>query len=252
MIEDVPTEEYSRRPANRKIVNFSQSTGKNKAYDPILPNTSNGGFFCAIIGARGSGKSNLLLNLMRKDMLGKTFKKEHTILFSPSVKLDDTMDKIPAKYKYEKFDPKQIENVMAQQKQIKEDYGRAKMPEILIIFDDNITERTFKAGSLLETLGYRARHLNISCIFTTQKFSALARGIRVNATNVMIFEPKKGSELDHIVEEYASKSNRKAFIKMMEYAWKKPYSFFYMNFLEKDKRKTYWVNFDTPLQLKDF
>lgn len=209
---------------------------------PSLP------FFWCIAAPRGSGKSNLILNLFRKEFYKNIFPPENVILISPSLDMDDMMEKIPADHRFKKYDPEIIQQLIEEQIRIKNEFGKNKMPHILIIFDDNITEDTFKPRGVLETIGFRMRHFNISAIFTTQKYSALSRGIRLNCQQTTFFEPMNNSEIDHILMEHSDRYNRSDFLTMFKYATNDEFSFLHIDYT-KPKGKRFQKNFTEYLNI---
>lgn len=240
-------------PSPYEIKNYNASSTQRKhKIDPVLGSLDKGGWVLVMVGARGSGKTNLLLNLVNENrFLAREFHYNHRILFSKSLGADPSADKLNCKYKFDDFKPEIIESIMRQQTQIKEDNGKSAMPSVLVILDDFATEKALTEHGILEKLAVRGRHFNITTIITTQKFSAVARTIRLNTDIAYIYEPKSGSEVDFIIETYASKQNRKAFFNMFEYATSNQYDFLHVNFT-KPKKERYMRNFDELLNVNDF
>ena len=206
-------------------------------------------FMTALIGKRGSGKSTLLVNLFR--WFGEHFRPQDVILISPSIHTDPAMEMIPAKYKYDSFSTSLLESVILQQKALIAE-NRYTAPDLLIILDDCITEKSFNAGSVIEMLGYRGRHLKMSCIFSVQKYSALSRGIRLNCSHLIFYKVFNKSELKWILDEHSDTDSRAAFKKMLDYCWKTPYSFLFVDYWSNNDSERYRKNFDEVLDFGQF
>lgn len=224
---------------------------------PDLPGGDGKEFMWAIIGSRGSGKSNCLLNLLtRKEMMkseyirGKNRGKHSMFFFSPSLEVDHNLEQLETEYKFNKYDENVVNAIFTQQKKIINDYGKDKASRLLLVFDDCISEGTFNHNGWLEKLAYTGRHLKISCIFTSQRYKALPRGVRLNCTHFTIFPLNNTSEFDQIIEEHSSKHNRDAFIKLFNYATDAPYQFCHIDY-NASKEKRYRKNFNEFLHLPD-
>jgi hypothetical protein len=111
----------------------------------VLPKFPSSVLFC---GRSGSGKTNLLLNILtRKKLLGNYY---HTIIvFSPTAgKYDDTYKalNIPEENFVEDFSPQSFENLIQVRKDLIEEKGIewvAKNSRVLIVLDDVIANRDF-------------------------------------------------------------------------------------------------------------
>jgi GTPase SAR1 family protein len=205
-----------------------------------------------LVGSRGSGKTNLLVNLLtRKEFYKNIFKPQDIILISPSIGLDETLDLIDTPWKFREFDELLIQDIIDQQKMIIDLYGKERCKQLLLILDDCITEGAFRFNGILEHLFYRSRHYNLSLIITSQKYSALSRGIRVNSVQQTFFEPVNESELEWLVETHSNKFNKKKFYNMAKFCFKSKYNFLHIDY-GKDKDNRYMLNFNKTLNINDF
>ena len=90
-------------------------------------------FSCLITAPRGSGKSNLVVNLLnRPDLLKNKF--DEIYYFSPTIFLDQTLEHLNNKriFKCDEISNEKLNNLF---ESVKEDEERQK---ILIVFDDCI------------------------------------------------------------------------------------------------------------------
>lgn len=232
-----------------QIKNLDKKTGvkKKKPVNIHLPNIP---FSWILIGPSGTGKSNMLLNVL--EFYKKHFKEHHIILFSPSLGLDPKTSEIKAGWKYADFNPAIIESVIEQQKKIMKEKPK-KVPEILIIMDDCIAEPgAFNHKGVLEKLFYRCRHFHCSLLITSQKYSSLSRGIRLNSKTVSFFKPYNESEKEHILKEHSDKYSKDNMAKMLEYIWSHPYHFAHFDYTKNDSDKKYQCCLHNFLNLKSF
>jgi hypothetical protein len=257
-----------------EIKNYDDHTKKkNKVkIDPNLPEVP---FRILLVGSSKSGKSTLLVNLLRDEFYGKVFKKKYIIVFSPTACLDPKIKQIGAGNVYDTFNPAILEYVMERQiaiaegrddepaieyKDIRDDPNPLNKPKkkkkhmenILIIFDDCLGMRgVFDSNSMLNKMIIKARHYNISVIISTQKLSGVGRTIRLNMSAVFIFRALNGNEIDEILDEFSSKAHRKHnYLLLTEYIWDKPYEFLYCKFDERDRAKVYRKGFYEVLDFK--
>ena len=218
------------------IKNLDKKSGvkKKKPINIHLPQIP---FSWILIGPSGSGKSNLLLNVI--ELYSKHFKPHHRILFSPSIGLDPKTSMIEADWRYAEFNPEIIESVISQQKEIMKKKPK-KVPEILIILDDCISEPgAFNQKGVLEKLFYRCRHFHCSLLITSQKYSSLSRGIRLNSKTCSFFRPYNESEKEHILKEHADKRTKDRMSAMLESVWAKPFHFVQMDYTKLDPMMRY-------------
>ena len=103
----------------------------------------------------------------------------------------------------------------------------------LFVFDDMIVNKllanTTKMNAI-DTLFVRGRHINISTIISTQKWSALKQNLRmINATNVLLFNGIPKSNLRLIASELAGHLEDDEFVKIYNQYTREKYSFIMIN-----------------------
>lgn len=227
---------YDIVPIETDKNNIPQKASSKKNIMPKFP------FSCVISGRSGSGKTQLLLNMLtRDDLLGNYFHK--ILIFSPTAgELDDTYNslKIPKENFIKKFDSSILENILKNRKEqiTKEGIDKvAKKDRVLLIFDDMIAERKFldsKENLMMFTL---LRHYLCSVCILSQSFKKIPRSIRINSNFTCIF-PSLESEIAIMLEEICPAGvSKKDFREIINYCTKGRFDFMTINnFAKPDER----------------
>lgn len=205
-----------------KVVDLEDSS-KYPKINPILMKPP---FLLLGIGSVRSGKSNLLINLMRReDMYGVDF-------FSDCLVISNTINNDP-KGKFLKdafrvedhYEDRFISELVEGQKK----YERSDMPTTLLILDD-IINRDFKKNNEVSFLASRFRHYELSLMIFTQSFRAVSTIIRSNATDILIFRQQSSKEMEKIIEEYSDLTGTpERFMDYYNIAMSVPYGFLYID-----------------------
>ena len=182
-----------------------------------------------ILGPSFSGKSILLQNMIL-DIYKGLFKRIY--IFSPSIDVDyqtwkPVKDHIKndlkltetdeEKFYFSEYISEELEKIIDTQRKIteyqkKEDHK--KLYQILIVIDDFADSTEFSRHSkLLHALFTRGRHSQISTIVATQKFSALAPIVRVNASELYVFRLRNYQDLETFINEISALIDKKKFIR---------------------------------------
>jgi hypothetical protein len=245
-----------------KIIPFE--TNKNQIQqrplmsENIIPKHSSSVIFN---GKSGSGKSQLLINLLtRPQFYGRTkATKEKSqyfdliFLFSPTADGGDDLVKylrIPDKRVFTKMDPKILDNILQKQKDFIASKGLDKSPKILIIFEDiqSNSNNIMNTPSFLKCF-IQARHLNVSTFLLGQSWTRTPRACRLQANNIFFF-PSSGSEVELLIKEFCPPhTDKKDFQKLIENATKEQYSFLHINCREPPETR-FRRNLDTILSIK--
>ena len=186
-------------------------------------------FICLINGAVGSGKTNMLVNMLLnplmygKDKSGRMYF-DDIFVFTNSH--DEILEKlideniIPKNNVKHNPDEKDLKKVIRLQKENvkKADGDFSKVPRILFIFDDIIDSDLIKS-SAFKTLCIRNRHMNASVFMLGQYFNAWPKQTRMQATNIMVFNGNL-AERELICETFCpSNMNKKEFNDVVSFAW---------------------------------
>ena len=187
-----------------------------------------------------SGKTTIILNLLLNPTFGydKLFDGDDITIVSNN-KLDNKLsimaDKldIPEENRIE-FDEDHLQILYEDmEEQFQEDVGEGLKPKNkLIIFDDcgySGSLRSYNKGNIIDKMICNGRHLNLSQIYTSQRFSQCSTCLRTNLTGAIMFSTSM-KELELIAEDFNYTESKKQFIKMFRETTKIPRSFMVINF----------------------
>lgn len=173
-------------------------------------------------GASGSGKSTVLINLLKrfyvKDDGDSYFDKIYAI--GPTVKFDDLWKEleIPDEQLVEKPTVEFLEKIYKDQEDQVKKKGIDKADKILIAFEDIISHAKFMRSKEFLKAYVMGRHFGISTMVCTQSFTKVPRACRLQCTNIAFF-PSSFSEMKLMNEEFCPpRMHKKDFHQLMGYA----------------------------------
>jgi len=186
--------------------------------------------FYIISGASGSGKSNLIVNLLKsnKTTKDKKHKKsyrnafDNIILVSPSAHTikDSPLENISNDQKFDSISEEVFELVDSMT-----DDAIQENKHTLLILDDISSQLRMKENEkILNQLIKNRRHLNLSIWIVTHKSTDASPALRSNANLIFLFRPKTTREIDTIQSEYMMMSKQRA-DEIMNAAYKDRYDF---------------------------
>jgi|TARA_R110000803_G_scaffold32664_6_gene71818 hypothetical protein len=186
--------------------------------------------FYIISGASGSGKSNLIINLLKstKTTKDKKHKKsyrnmfDNVILVSPSAHTvkDSPLENISDDQKFNSISEDMFDLVDSMTEDAVEDDKHT-----LLILDDVSSQLRLKENEkLLNQLVKNRRHLNLSIWVVTHKVTDAPPSLRSNANLIYLFKPKTNKEINTIQEEYMMMPKKEA-DELMKAAYKNRYDF---------------------------
>lgn len=194
-----------------------------------------------IIGAsQRSGKSSVIINLIcRDEFYNKDFVGENIYIVSPSIENDLKLKKlievknIPEHNLFTDYDEGVLEDLY---NMLAEDYKEAvenkmKPTNKLIIMDDMSYSGALKGKThgIIAKLFCNGRHILISTILTSQKYSDLLTTCRENFNGAILFSCSN-KQLDLIEQDHNFLKNKKEFIDMFKDTTNEPHSFFVVNY----------------------
>ena len=198
------------------MINFGDYVNENKTkHNKNWPYTPDHPYRILIIGGSGSGKTNVLLNLIdNQPDIDKIYlyakdpyeaKCQYLINKRENVGINHFNDpKAFTEYSNDMHDV--YKNIG--------EYNIDKERKILIVFDDMIADiiNNKKLDSVVTELFIRGRKLNISLVFITQSYFKVPKGVRLNATHFFIAKIPNKRELREIAQNHSSDISTKDFI----------------------------------------
>lgn len=194
--------------------------------------------FCVIAGSTGSGKTNLMVNLL---------KKEKILNYSKVYVYSSTLHQ-PA-YEYlkefyqtlEKFIKVKISYFFDADSEIVNPSELDKNENHIMIFDDVM----LKDQTVIKDYFCRGRHNNVSVFYLCQSLHKIAKHcIRENA-NIFILFKQDDKTLKYFHETHISGDmDFKEFKQFCDEAWSKKHGFVVINIWDDAYCGRYWVNYD--------
>ncbi len=206
-----------------------------------------------------SGKTTIILGLL----LDPNFKYHDkfigdNIYIVSDNKLDNKL-KLLMNYKqipesnYMSYNETQLENLYEELEEefLEEETENKPISNRLIIFDDCGYSGSLrnKSYGIISKLVSNGRHLNLSQIYSSQRFSMCSTIMRSNLTGAILFNTSM-KELELIAEDFNYLDNKKNFIKLFRDTTKEKRAFLVINFTNP---KSIYMdsNFET-IDLKDY
>ena len=84
----------------------------------------------------------------------------------------------------------------------------------------------------------------ISTITATQVYTAVSPVIRKNITHLFIYRLRNYGDLEAIIEEMSAIYGKKTLLQMYHEAIDEPYSFLYINLMQKDRKRMFMKKFE--------
>lgn len=186
--------------------------------NPLMPQHP---FRLCLVGASGSGKTNILYNIIEQS---KNFHK----IYLYAKKLDEDL------YRYlidvwTKKSTKAKEQLIVYSDSI-DDIATIDSVDVrkqnLFVFDDLVTERHVdKIGPFW----IRGRKSNISSVFISQSYFMIPKLIRDNSNYFILTKQLKGRDLTMIAHDHSGSLDKETFKRLYRHATQKQFDFFFID-----------------------
>lgn len=208
------------------------------------------------IGRSGSGKSNVIANMLTKKEFMKDFFDE-IYLFSPTAKSDDLVEHLKLKDEniIDNLDESAIDklNEIVDENTAKVEKDgiekTAKKSKILIICDDCISEKVFIKSNILMRLATAGRHALISTIICSQSYTKVPRVIRLQCQGLIIF-PSSNDEIELLCEDLCPPGmSKRQFLELIKFATDERYSFLFVNHHASNQKEKFRKKFSEIIEI---
>ena len=236
-------------PIQLKDYNCKQS--KYSDVVPKLPMRS------MLVGPSGGGKTVLLTNMIL-DIYRDCFSRVY--VWSPSINVDSTWKPVKdyirdhikpndrEKCYFDSYEPSELEQVIKTQQKVidyQKEQKHKDLYQILIVIDDFADDTNFtRKSTLLHQLYIRGRHYMISTITSTQVYKQISPIVRKNMTHLFIYRLRNYGDLEAIIEEMSAIYDKKTLLQIYHEAISEPYSFLYINLMQKQRERMFMSRFD--------
>lgn len=241
---------YKIKPIDTAKSGIPQRRCQKQGIIPKFP------FSMMLSGRSGSGKTNLLMNILTNPALLKGYF-NYIAVFSPTAgKYDDSYAVLglPDENFLNDFTPETLEKLIESRKKLINEKGInwvARNSRVLIILDDVIANRAFLESQTALTLFALLRHYLCSVVCMMQSYTKLPRALRLNSNATAVF-PASQSEIEVLIKEITPAGiSKRDFEKVIDYCTDERYSFLYIN-NHADKGKKIRKNLDEVVDLNKF
>ena len=189
---------------------------------PILPPKPFGLILC---GARRSGKSNLLIYMLKHPLLMMA-QFEDIYLMSKSA-YQPLMQSVQWTGIKDTFDEGWITQLIQKQKKDMTETGEAR--EVLVVMDDMVASEGFHKSKVILELAAVGRHYRINWIILTQSMKGVGKAVRDNTDAMVMFAMANAHNRYSFYEEWALAGTWPTFQKIFLMCTKEPHDFMFIN-----------------------
>ena len=181
------------------MINLDSITNENnKEHNEKWPFIPDHPYRILIIGGSGSGKTNVLLTLIKEqDDIDKIYLYAKDLSESKYEFLIKKCENVGTDHFNDPNAFTECSNRMDDVYQNIDDYNPSRKMKILIVFDDMIADilSNKKFQAIIKELFIRCRKLNISLVFFTQSYFSVPKDVRLTSTHYFIMKINNRKEL---------------------------------------------------------
>jgi hypothetical protein len=214
---------------------------------PNVPNRN--GFITLFSGAPGSGKSSLLLSMLKsKAVFKKQFK--HIFYFVPEASYMSVVNH-PLTDKdntliFHELDAEALDathDYLIALRKFNDEMDRPQEHSLLIIDDFANDLKNIEVERALKKILVKSRHLMVATAITLQGYIMAPLSIRKLASNIILFKPQNQAEWKALIEEHLSGLEKKDTDQLFKYAFDEPYAHLDID-TKKPAREMFSKNFN--------
>ena len=181
-----------------------------------------------IIGGSGSGKTNILLNLINEQKdIDKIYLYAKDLSESKYEFLIKNRENSGIKHANDSNAFIECSNTMEEVYENIGDYNPNRKRKTLIVFDDIIADimANKKFQSWIKELFIRCREINIFLVFITQSYFSVSKDVRLNSTHYLIMKINNKRELQNIAINHSTDIDYKDFMEIYRECAKDRFNF---------------------------
>jgi hypothetical protein len=232
-------------PKDLKILQVKQKQKANEFPNIIHP-LPMPPFTLALISPTKSGKSTLIVNLLKNANFNYQEQFDEVYYISPTVAIDETLKSIYEDDEIIKIDDeddlKYLDDILNDIIKRQKEKPKDEREHVLIILDDCLDY--LKKSKRLDSLPSYSRHYKITIIISSQVYNALPLKLRKNCSSYIMSKIYNNKDLQNIEEEVGA--NFHDFKENYDKATKEKYNFLYID----NRNIELWKNFEELLWAK--
>lgn len=181
-----------------------------------------------VIGASGSGKTNLILNLLSRPEMYKDYFKDQIIVISPTAKQLDPSYAV-LDLPDSNFFPCSVDVLERIFELAKLAKANGTMKPTLLILDDILSYKKFCNSKELLKLMVMGRHYGLSTMVLSQAYHRIQKSVRLNFSSIIYF---KGSnrELEVLADDFTPPGmSKRQFMRLVSEVTDQEYSFLFID-----------------------
>jgi hypothetical protein len=201
-------------------------------------------FRTIIYGSSASGKGVLLNNLLSNRSIYSHIFGKNIFIFSTTFNLGDpSLSDVQVEQDnvFNNLDEDMIRSLIQEQKDNIKEFGKDKVPYVLVVLDDVLSQMSHKRNSILREMFYSGRHIKFNFLILVQSYRGVVKPMRTNSTHSIFFGIENGKERQAIVEEQNAPA--KIMEEILDDATRDKFSFLVVNHKTPDKNKRFQKRF---------
>jgi hypothetical protein len=168
-----------------------------------------------------------LIKAMKKKLEEKEIMSDDLMLEYQELK--ERPDRLTDSDYLEELDIDYLEEILNNQKKIISTFSKDVADDVLLVLDDSIESKIIKHRRFKNFL-FKSRHYKISVFFISQSYFSLPKALRLNNSQVILFETGNRKELQEIYSENNNGLSWKEFYEAYRSAVDVPFNFLNINY----------------------
>lgn len=134
--------------------------------------------------------------------------------------------------------PDLLKELIKEQRQIVNAYGKSIADHILLVFDYTVSAKKIWISEQVQMMLFNSRHYKLSIIITSQNYKSLPKPLRLNMSQMLLYFTANQDELKSIYAENSSALGFKRFEQIYrETCNSKPFNFLVVNYQNQPEHR---------------